>query len=59
MNRTEAIQDVASNNYSADGKHVETLAYLFGYVSDGNFIGTKLVFPEQEGTCSKVDDKGI
>ncbi len=52
------FQAVCSNNCSADGRHVETLAYLFGYESDGNLIGTHLVFPEQEGTCSKVDDKG-
>ena len=51
------FQDMSSKNCSADGRHVETLAYLFGYESDG-FIGTHLIFPEQDGTCSKVDDKG-
>ena len=49
---------VASNNFSADRRHVETLAYLIGYESEGNHIGTHLVFPQQEGTCSRVDDKG-
>lgn len=52
------FQDVASNNCQPDGRHVETLAYLFGFESDGNFISSHLVFPEQDGTCSRVDDKG-
>ena len=52
------FEAVSRNNCSADGGHVETLAYLFGHESDGNLIGTHLVFPEQFGTCSKLDDKG-
>ena len=48
----------ASNCSKVDGRHIETLAYLFGYESEGDHIGTHLVFPEQEGTCSRVDDKG-
>ena len=52
------FQSVSAKNCSGDGKHIETLAYLFGFESDGNQIGTHLVFPEQDGTCSRVDDKG-
>ena len=54
----QKFEVVASNNCSADGRHIETLAYLFGHESGGNLIGTHLVFPEQDGTCSRVDDKG-
>ena len=49
---------VASENYSSDGQHVETLAYLVGYKSNDNFIASHLIFPEQQGSCSSVDDKG-
>ena len=50
---------VSSNNRSPqDGRHVETLAYLIGYQSDGNLIGTDLVFPKQSATSSHVDDIG-
>ena len=52
------FQAVSARNCTADGRHLETLAYLLGYESDGNYIGTHPIFPEQEGTCSKVDDKG-
>ena len=49
---------VSARNRLENGKHIETLALLFGYKSESNFIGTHLIFPEQEGTCSRVDDKG-
>ena len=49
---------VSARNRSENGKHIETLAFLFGYKSESNFIGTHLIFPEQEGTYSRVDDKG-
>ena len=49
---------VSAKNKSNGGKHIETLAYLVGYKSNDNFIGTHLVFPEQEGTGNRVDDKG-
>jgi hypothetical protein len=50
---------VSSNNRSPqDGRHVETLAYLIGYQSDGNLIGTDLVFPKQSATSSHVEDGG-
>ena len=50
---------ISSNNRSPhDGRHVETLAYLIGYQSDGNLIGTDLVFPKQSATSSHVEDRG-
>ena len=52
------FQAVSAYNFSVNGRHVETLAYLFGHEEDGNLIGTHLVFPQQDGTCSRVDDKG-
>ena len=52
------FQDVAANNVSSDGRHIKTFAYLFGHESNCNFIGTHIVFPEQDGTCSRVDDMG-
>ena len=52
------FHQVSARNRLENGKHIETLAFLFGYKSDSNFIGTHLIFPEQEGTCSRVDDKG-
>ena len=48
----------AKNVSKVDGRHIETLAYLFGYESEGNLIATHLIFPEQDGTCSRVDNKG-
>ena len=53
------FREVSARNRSQDGRHLETLAYLFGHKSDQNLIGTHLIFPEQESTCSRVDDKGM
>ena len=55
----ELFREVSAKNRSQDGRHVETLAYLFGYKDDQNHIATHLIFPEQESTCSRVDDKGM
>ena len=53
------FRKVSSKNRSpCNGRHVETLAYLIGYQSEGNLIGTDLVFPKQSGTSSHVDDIG-
>ena len=49
---------VSAKNKSDSGHHIETLAYLIGYKSNDDFIGTHLVFPEQEGKSDSVDDKG-
>ena len=48
---------VSSRNRS-NGHHIETLGFLLGYKSDDNLIATNLIFPEQEATSSRVDDKG-
>ena len=51
---------VSTKNHSKhDGRTIETLGFLLGYKTDDNIIGTVLIFPEQEGTCGHVDDKGI
>ena len=53
------FRDVSANNYSStNGKHVETLGFLLGYKSEDNLIATDLIFPQQDATCSRVDDKG-
>ena len=49
---------VSSDNCSDTGRHKESLAYVIGYKLDDNLVGTDLIFPEQEATCSRVDDKG-
>ena len=49
---------VSAKNKSDRGEHIETLAYLVGYKLNDDFIGTHLVFPEQEGTGDRVDDNG-
>ena len=53
----QTFQQVSASNFH-NGKHVETLGFLFGYKSNENLVGTDLIFPEQEATCSRVDDKG-
>ena len=52
------FESVSAKNKSNDGRHIETLAYLIGHKSNGNFIGKYLVFPEQEGKQDSVEDKG-
>ena len=49
---------VSSKNIGADGKHVETLAFLIGYFEKDNYIATDLIFPSQLGQPHKVDDLG-
>ena len=52
------FRNIAANNHSINGKHVETLGFLLGYKSEENLIATDLIFPQQDATCSRVDDKG-
>ena len=53
------FRDISANNYSStNGKHVETLGFLLGYKAEENLIATDLIFPQQDATCSRVDDKG-
>ena len=35
------------------------MAFVAGYEEDNVFIGTELIFPEQSGTATDVDDEGI
>ena len=53
------FRNVGASNYSkGNGKHVETLGFLLGHKSEENLIATDLIFPQQDATCSRVDDKG-
>ena len=55
----DKFTEVGGRNYAADGKHLETLAYLLGHeTATGDVIATSLVFPDQVGGLSQVDDKG-
>ena len=55
----EEFMKVAKHNLSvSDNLHVETLAYLLGYESEGNLIATELIFPKQEGSPVMVVDQG-
>ena len=47
----------AVNNFSAS-KQIETLAYLFGKKSEDEVTVTNIIFPEQKGSPSHVDDLG-
>ena len=58
-NFIEDFMKVAKHNLSVgDNLHVETLAYLLGYESEGNLIATELIFPKQEGSAVQVADQG-
>ena len=54
----EKFVQVAASNIPNNNGHIETLAYLVGYEENNILHGTHLVFPNQKGTCSKVDDQG-
>ena len=58
---SQFMKVAAKNTSIEDGKHVETLAFLFGHSDSecGNLIATHLIFPEQHGQANKVDDEGI
>ena len=59
QNFIEEFLKVAKNNLSVgDNQHVETMAYLLGYESEGNLIATELIFPMQEGSAVMVVDQG-
>ena len=49
----------AVNNFSrTDSKHVETLAFVIGRRNGNEVTATDIMFPQQEGTPSHVDDSG-
>ena len=37
---------------------IEIMAYAVGYEKDGINVATELIFPDQIGTPSEVNDKG-
>ena len=47
-----------SNRSKEDGKLLETLAFLAGYEENDHKTATHLIFPEQEATPWRVNDKG-
>ena len=53
----ERFAEIACSNLKSQ-HHIETLAYLVGFKDGDSWIGTHLVFPEQLGSGTKVDDKG-
>ena len=54
------FQAVSAYNFSVNGRHVETLAYLFGHEEDGNLVGTHLVFPQHAAELmTKVTTQNI
>ena len=52
------FKEVAISNYH-NGEEVETLAYFLGLEENNCTKITTIVFPDQKGTPSYVDDKGI
>ena len=60
---TDLIQkftEISKTNLSAsDGGHIETLGFVVGFSENQTRIGTHLVFPDQSGTSSLVDDEGM
>ena len=51
--------EVASSNKSPeDDQHIETLAYLLGHEDNGTIKATELIFPNQQGSSTHVEDKG-
>ena len=50
--------DVARTNLDIEGEQIETLAFVVGVEENGDHRATHLIFPEQFGTASHVDDKG-
>ena len=47
----------AVNNFN-DGRHIETLAFLVGKKVGDEVIATDIMFPQQEGTPSHVQESG-
>ena len=50
--------DVARTNLDINGEQIETLAFIVGVEENGDHHATHLIFPQQFGTGSNVDDKG-
>ena len=52
------LEVASSNKLPEDDQHIETLAYLLGHEDNGTIKATELVFPNQQGSSTHVEDKG-
>ena len=50
---------LSSACFSDNGDHKETLAFLAGFRRDNVLTATELLLPEQFGSTSEVEDRGI
>ena len=56
---TSFMEHSVNNHEVNNCHHVETLAYLVGKKSeDGNVTATDIIFPNQQGTSTRVEDLG-
>ena len=53
----QAFETEALKNRSKNG-HIETLALVAGTFSEGALVAKDLIFPNQKGTSSDVEDLG-
>jgi hypothetical protein len=49
---------IAKNNVDGNNRVVETIAFLIGFTSEEGQVGTEILFPNQNGTASRVEDNG-
>ena len=55
----EQFTEVSKENFSVnDGGHIETLAFVAGFTENNERIATHLIFPDQSGSASIVNDLG-
>ena len=50
--------DVAKANTNSSGRHIETLAFLYGHETEDALIANGILFPVQQGDAGNVIDKG-
>ena len=49
----------AVNNFSGtEARHIETLAFVVGKKIENEVTATDIMFPQQEGTSTRVSDSG-
>ena len=48
----------AVNNHEGNGNHIETLAFVIGKRDGEDVTATEIMFPQQEGTPSHVQESG-
>ena len=54
----ESFSDICIHNVDSNGSQVETLAILIGYKDKEDLVATEIVFPQQIGSSTHVEDKG-